>query len=139
VTPPQVKPSCISSESKRRHPAAAAIQRGPQGTYVYVVKPDKTTEMRTVNVALTQGETTAVDKGLSPGEHVVTDGADKLQTGSKVEVRGGGASSQNAAADSSGNNNNNTNEQSGPQPNPSGKRKRGGQQPGQSTQQQQQP
>jgi len=115
---------------------AAAIQRGPQGTYVYVVKPDKTTEMRTVNVALTQGETTAVDKGLSPGEQVVTDGADKLQTGSKVEVRGGGASSQNAAADSSGNNNNNTNEQSGPQPNPSGKRKRGGQQPGQPGQQQ---
>src|SRR5438270_12772866 len=42
---------------------AAAIQRGPQGTYVYVVKPDKTAEMRNVTTALTEGEVTAVAKG----------------------------------------------------------------------------
>jgi multidrug efflux system membrane fusion protein len=115
---------------------SAAIQRGPQGTYVYLVKPDKTAEMRTVTIGLTEGEVTAVDKGLSPGEQVVTDGADKLQTGSKVEIRGGGAAGQNAAADSDNNNGNNNNDQSGARGNPSDKRKRGGQQQGQPGQQQ---
>jgi membrane fusion protein, multidrug efflux system len=66
---------------------AAAIQRGPQADYVYVVKPDKTVEVRTVNVAITQGNTVAVASGLSPGDIVVTDGQDKLEAGSKVEPR----------------------------------------------------
>jgi multidrug efflux system membrane fusion protein len=66
---------------------AAAIQRGPQGTFAYVVKPDKTVEVRPVAVALTQGNTSAVGQGLAPGDVVVTDGQDKLQAGSKVEAR----------------------------------------------------
>src|ERR1700728_23816 len=65
----------------------AAILRGPQGTFVYLVKPDKTVEARTVTIALTQGNTTAVASGLKPGDTVVTDGQDKLQTGSKIEAR----------------------------------------------------
>src|ERR1700736_3786250 len=65
----------------------AAILRGPQGTYVYAVKPDKTVEARTIAISLTQGNTTAVTSGLNPGDMVVTDGQDKLQTGSKVEPR----------------------------------------------------
>lgn len=69
---------------------SAAIQRGPQGTLVYVMKPDKTVEVRPVTVALTQGTQAIVDSGLTPGEMVVTDGQDKLQNGSKVEPRSGG-------------------------------------------------
>ncbi len=65
---------------------AAAIQRGPQGTsFTYVVKPDKTVEVRNVNVALTQGNVTVIASGVVPGEQVVTDGQDKLQAGSHVE------------------------------------------------------
>lgn len=70
----------------------AAILRGPQGTFVYAVKPDKTVEARQVTVSLTQGNTTAVTSGLNPGDTVVTDGQDKLQTGSKIEPRPGGPS-----------------------------------------------
>jgi membrane fusion protein, multidrug efflux system len=70
---------------------AAAIQRGPQGTYVYTLKPDKTAEMRKVAIGLSEGNLTTVASGLQPGEMVVTDGQDKLQPGSKVEIRGGQA------------------------------------------------
>jgi membrane fusion protein, multidrug efflux system len=71
---------------------AAAILRGPQGTFVYLVKPDKTVEARTVTIALTQGNTTAITSGLNPGDTVVTDGQDKLQTGSTIEPRNSGPS-----------------------------------------------
>jgi membrane fusion protein, multidrug efflux system len=74
---------------------AAAIQRGPQGTYVFTVKPDKTAEMRKVAVGLTQGNITELASGLQPGELVVTDGQDKLQPGNKVEIRSGQAPGQN--------------------------------------------
>ncbi|HLJ26300.1 MAG TPA: MdtA/MuxA family multidrug efflux RND transporter periplasmic adaptor subunit [Candidatus Angelobacter sp.] len=66
---------------------AAAIQRGPQGSYVFAVKPDKTVEMRPVTVSLTQANFAAVSAGLKPGDTVVTDGQDKLQAGSHVEPR----------------------------------------------------
>lgn len=69
----------------------AAILRGPQGTFVYAVKPDKTVEARTVAISLTQGNITAITGGLNPGDVVVTDGQDKLQTGSKVEPRNPGS------------------------------------------------
>jgi multidrug efflux system membrane fusion protein len=65
---------------------AAAIQRGPQGSsFTYVVKPDKTVEVRPVKVALTQGNLAVISSGVAPGEQVVTDGQDKLQGGSHVE------------------------------------------------------
>jgi len=66
---------------------AAAIQRGPQGTYVFVLKPDKTADIRPVTIAFTQENLANIANGLSPGEVVVTDGQDKLQEGSQVEVR----------------------------------------------------
>lgn len=76
---------------------AAAIQRGPQGTYVFVVKPDKTADMRKVAVAMSEGDVSAITSGVNPGELVVTDGQDKLQPGSRVEIRSGGpAPGQNA-------------------------------------------
>jgi multidrug efflux system membrane fusion protein len=78
----------------------AAILRGPQGAFVYAVKPDKTVEARAVEISLTQGNTTVVTSGLNPGDTVVTDGQDKLQTGSKIEARNSG--SGNAAAGQNG-------------------------------------
>ena len=66
---------------------SAAIQHGPQGTFAYVVKSDKTAEARPVTVALAQGNLTAVSQGLAEGESVVTDGQDKIQNGSKVDPR----------------------------------------------------
>jgi multidrug efflux system membrane fusion protein len=68
----------------------AAVQRGPQGTYVFTVKADKTAEMRPVTVAFSEGNFSAITKGVSAGDLVVTDGQDKLQSGTRVEIRGGG-------------------------------------------------
>lgn len=69
----------------------AAIQRSPQSTFVYVVKPDNTAEVRNIVTTLTEGDEAAVDSGLEPGETVVIDGVDKLQQGTKVSVRMAGA------------------------------------------------
>jgi len=66
---------------------AAAIQRGPQGTYVFVAKSDQTVDVRPVTVGFTQENVSAITSGISPGEVVVTDGQDKLQAGSKIETR----------------------------------------------------
>ncbi len=67
----------------------AAIQRGNQGTFTYVVKPDNTVEPRVVKVGVTEGNLASIESGLQPGEMVVTDGQDKLQPGAKVEVQHG--------------------------------------------------
>ena len=61
----------------------AAVQRGPQGTYVYVVAGN-TVKIHNITVAQTTGGTVGVSDGLQPGELVVTDGQDKLQEGTKV-------------------------------------------------------
>jgi multidrug efflux system membrane fusion protein len=66
---------------------AAAIQRGPQGTYVFVAKTDNTVTIRPVALAFTQENVSVIASGLAPQEVVVTDGQDKLQEGSKVELR----------------------------------------------------
>ncbi|HZR31231.1 MAG TPA: MdtA/MuxA family multidrug efflux RND transporter periplasmic adaptor subunit [Terriglobales bacterium] len=77
---------------------SAGVQRGPDGMFTYVVKPDKTVEVRPVSVALTEGGLAAVAQGLRPGEMVVTDGQDKLQAGSKVEPRTGNTGHLNASS-----------------------------------------
>ena len=71
----------------------AAIQRGTQSTFAFVVKEDQTVEARPVEVRLTEGDTSAVSKGLAAGDVVVTEGVDKLQNGSKVETGKPGAAS----------------------------------------------
>jgi membrane fusion protein, multidrug efflux system len=80
----------------------AAILRGPQGTFVYLAKPDKTVEARPVNVALTQGSTTVIASGVTPGDVVVTDGQDKLQTGSTIEPRNGLQNTNSGRSNSGG-------------------------------------
>jgi multidrug efflux system membrane fusion protein len=63
-----------------------AIQRGPQGTYVYLVQKDNSVKIRPVSVALSTSASVGISAGLQPGDVVVTDGQDKLQDGSKVEA-----------------------------------------------------
>ncbi|HZW94041.1 MAG TPA: MdtA/MuxA family multidrug efflux RND transporter periplasmic adaptor subunit [Candidatus Eremiobacteraceae bacterium] len=78
----------------------AAILRGPQGAFVYAVKPDKTVEARPVAISVTQGNSTIITSGLNPGDTVVTDGQDKLQTGSKIEPRNSGSGDTTAGPNS---------------------------------------
>src|ERR1700756_1681848 len=80
----------------------AAILRGPQGTFVYAVNPDKTVQDRMVTVSLTQGDTTVITAGLNPGDPVVTDGQDKLQRGSRIEPRATGQSGRRHTSPSNG-------------------------------------
>lgn len=70
---------------------AVAIQRGPSGTFVYVVQDDNTVAVRDVKVGLTEGTDVSVDTGIKPGEQVVIDGAEKLTEGTKVVTRPPGA------------------------------------------------
>ncbi len=77
-----------------------AIQRGPQGTFVYVVKPDQTAEMRPVTLGVTQEGNASITSGLSAGDLVVVDGADRLRDGSKVEVKGQGSGAPSSPASS---------------------------------------
>ncbi len=65
---------------------SSVVQRGPQGTYAYLIKPDKTVEMRPIKVAQTEGNLALVEEGLQPGEQVVVDGQYKLQPGAHVEL-----------------------------------------------------
>lgn len=82
----------LETQKKSTVLPTAAILRGPQGSFVYLVKPDKTVEARKVTISLTQGTITTVSGGLNPGDTVVTDGQDKLQTGSTIEPRNSGSS-----------------------------------------------
>ncbi|SFI55667.1 efflux RND transporter periplasmic adaptor subunit [Planctomicrobium piriforme] len=66
---------------------SAALQRGPESTYVYVVKSDDTVELRTVQLGPSEGAETAILHGLAAGETIVTNGLDKLQPGAKVILR----------------------------------------------------
>jgi membrane fusion protein, multidrug efflux system len=69
-----------------------ALQRGPQGTFVYVVKTDKTATVRSVTVGEIQAGQASVKEGISSGELVVVDGADRLREGIKVELKEQGGS-----------------------------------------------
>jgi multidrug efflux system membrane fusion protein len=63
---------------------AVAIQRGPQGTFVFVVESGQQAAVRPVMPGPANGNDISIAAGVSPGELVVVDGADKLQQGSKV-------------------------------------------------------
>jgi membrane fusion protein, multidrug efflux system len=86
-----------------------AVQRGPNGTFVYVVKDDNTASMRPIVVQKQDETQTVVKSGLAPPERVVTTGFVRLTDGSKVEI--GSANGAPAAA-------------------PQGTRQRNGQRPG---------
>lgn len=63
---------------------SSAVQRGTQGMYVFVVKPDDTVTLRTIKLGPSEGGLTAVQSGVTAGERVVVDGTDRLREGAKV-------------------------------------------------------
>jgi len=65
---------------------AHAVQRGAAGTFVYVVQADNTVQVQTVQLEAVEGDWQAVKADLKAGQQVVTDGADRLRSGSVVEV-----------------------------------------------------
>ena len=66
-----------------------AIQTGQSGQYVFVVKADQTAEMRPVTVGRSVDDVTVIEKGVQPGETVVTDGQLRVVPGGKVEIKTG--------------------------------------------------
>ena len=66
-----------------------AVQTGQQGSFVFVVKEDLTVEVRPVVVSRSSGQEAIIEKGLMPGDKVVTDGQIRLMPGAKVEIKGG--------------------------------------------------
>ena len=65
-------------------------QRGPEGTFAYVVQPDQTVQPRNIEVEHTEGDIAIIAKGLAEGEQVVADGQNQLRAGSKVIPRPSG-------------------------------------------------
>jgi len=100
---------------------AAAIQRGPQGTYVYAADTDNTAKIRIVTVAQTTGDSVGLSAGLNSGDRVVIDGLDKLQDGTKINPSpstGANAAGRSSAPPSAG--------QGAPQPGSPSKGRAGG-------------
>ncbi len=64
-----------------------ALQRGPQGLYAWVIKPDNTAEQRPIEAVPIDSDTTIVTKGLTVGEQVVVNGQYRLQAGTRVETK----------------------------------------------------
>ena len=65
---------------------SAAIQRGAAGTFVYVVQPDNSVLTKVVQLDAQDGDWQAIRGPINAGDKVVTDGADRLRDGSKVDV-----------------------------------------------------
>lgn len=78
--------------------AARAIQRGPEGAYVFVIQRDLTVAVRPVKVAQTQEGEALVEEGLSPGERVVLEGQYRLQAHSRVSVAAPGNAASRPSA-----------------------------------------
>jgi multidrug efflux system membrane fusion protein len=64
----------------------SAVQRGAPGTYVYLLNDDNTVAVHPITLGAQDGDLVAVDKGLEPGQRIVTDGADRLRDGAKVVI-----------------------------------------------------
>jgi membrane fusion protein, multidrug efflux system len=77
----------LETRSKALAIPATAVQRGPQGTFAYVVGPDKTAVNRPIEIEVTEGDIAIVAKGLSDGETVIIDGQNQLRPGAKVAPR----------------------------------------------------
>jgi multidrug efflux system membrane fusion protein len=69
-----------------------SVQRGPQGLYAWVIKPDNTAEQRPIEAMPIDSDITIVTKGLTVGERVVVNGQYRLQAGTRVESKSGQAS-----------------------------------------------
>jgi multidrug efflux system membrane fusion protein len=78
----------LASEPNAIVVPSEAVQTGQQGSYVFIVKPDLSVDVRPVVVGAAVGSDTVVEKGIQLGETVVTDGQLRLYPGAKVEVKG---------------------------------------------------
>lgn len=67
--------------------STAGVQRGVPGTFVYLVNADSTVSVRPIQLGATEGDHVEVLSGLTPGDRIVIDGADKLRDGAKINVR----------------------------------------------------
>ncbi len=74
-----------------------AVQRGPQGTYVYVLRDNGTVSRRPVKVGHEDQTASVITAGVQPGDQVITDGASRLTDGAKVRVQQPGAAPEEAA------------------------------------------
>ena len=77
---------------------ASAVQRGPQGSFAFVIKADDTVEIRPVKVGPIEQGQALIEDGLQAGERIVVDGQYKLQPGSHVKVGDGGPAPDPARA-----------------------------------------
>ena len=64
-----------------------AVQRGPDGFYVWVIKPDNTAEQRPIDAQIVSEDTAIAAKGLNAGERIVLTGQSRLDVGTRVEIR----------------------------------------------------
>lgn len=78
----------LATESAAIVVPSIAVQTGPDGSYVFLVKADETVEMRPVIVARVAGTESVIKDGLAAGDSVVTDGHLRLVPGSRVSLRG---------------------------------------------------
>ena len=81
--------------------STAGVQRGVPGTFVYLIDPDSAVSVRPVQLGVTDGDRVEVLSGLTPGDRIVIDGADKLRDGAKVVVRSEAAPGNPPEADKS--------------------------------------
>lgn len=77
---------------------APAVQRGPDGTYAYLVKADRSVEMRPILVAQIRDGIALIDKGLAAGDQVVIDGQYKLKPGVRIAAQAASAAPVGATA-----------------------------------------
>jgi multidrug efflux system membrane fusion protein len=75
-----------------------AVERGQQGTFVYIVSQDNLAKARPVTLGPTEGDRVAVISGVKEGERVVTEGADRLRDGMAVTIQAGGSGNSGAPA-----------------------------------------
>ena len=66
---------------------AVAVQRGPEGFYVWAIKPDNTVEQRPIDAQIINEDLAIASKGLNAGEHVVVNGQSRLDVGAHVDIR----------------------------------------------------
>jgi multidrug efflux system membrane fusion protein len=77
-------------------------QRGPEGTFAYVIQPDQTVQPRPIEVEITEGDLSLISRGLVEGEHVVADGQSQLRAGSKVAPKPAGSGPQRTPREGEG-------------------------------------
>jgi multidrug efflux system membrane fusion protein len=77
----------LSSEPNAIVVPSLAVQTGQQGTYVFIVKPDQTVDLRPVTVERVSGDQSVIKSGVNAGDIVVTDGQLRLVPGSRVSIK----------------------------------------------------